>query len=217
MSPQKMQLWKCHNKANYKRILAAVCKILSGCNKIGMKLSHTWFTFTFKQWYDWLFIVAPMLLVWYMSNIWRYDWSLQFYTSTDIYIFLFFKHLSLSHSPTVIYVLTHPLIIWPKSTRHFFTKVPQKFLKLLTTGCFLTAKLWKQTNHLLKDQDVLMKFDFDLNWKIHPIGWTFAEWMENLEKFQNIVHFGMEWWYITSMLEFGGYHYMKEIRILLAL
>ena len=37
-----------------------------------------------------------------------------------------------------------------------------------------------------------MKFDFELNWKIHPIGWTFAAWMENLEQFQNITHFGME-------------------------
>ena len=37
-----------------------------------------------------------------------------------------------------------------------------------------------------------MNFDFELNWKIRPIGWTFAEWMENLEKFQNTIHFGVQ-------------------------
>ena len=82
---------------------------------------------------------------------------------------------------------------------------------------YSTAQLWKQTNHLLKDQDVLMKFGFELNWKTDPIGWTFAAWLENLEKFQNIVHFEMDWWYITSMLEFDGYHYMKEIRVQIAI
>jgi len=52
--------------------------------------------------------------------------------------------------------------------------------------------LKKRIDHLVKDQDVLMNFDFELNWKIRPIGWTFAEGMENLEKFQNTVHFGVQ-------------------------
>ena len=37
-----------------------------------------------------------------------------------------------------------------------------------------------------------MKFGFELNWKTDPTGWTFAAWMENLKKFQNIIHFVMD-------------------------
>lgn len=69
-------------------------------------------------------------------------------------------------------------------------------LYLVLSQLRLKTKSLKLINHLLKDQDVSKKFDSVLNWKIRPIGWTFAEWMENLQKFKNIIQFGMKWWYI---------------------
>ena len=62
-------------------------------------------------------------------------------------------------------------------------------------GLHVTMSL-KLINHLSIGQKVLMKFDFVLHWKIHPIGWTFVVRMENLvDKFQNI---------ITSPYPFGN-------------
>ena len=85
-----------------------------------------------------------------------------------------------------------------------------KFIACVVSVAFRRRIAKKRIDHLVKDQDVLMNFDFELNWKIRPIGWTFAEWMENLEKFQNTIHFGVQWWYIMfSLVEIGNYK--KEI------